>query len=342
MSGEKMPDLAADSALLLKGAGIDARLLYILPGPNAFGAGLLSRSDASFSDTIAGIESGEIKALLLVEADPFSSFPDLERWIEALKKLELFIVLDYLPTLSVERAHAFLPTATVFETDSYWLNHEGRLQKASYVHRAGSPINQVSGGDHPPRHFLDRIPGGDLKPCHDALAELGSALSRHEEIPFYQDLWTWLANENPIFSNPLPLNAGDPGIRLIPDRAEKEDFPLLGKSITLEDQPKGESFELLLVDWTFGTEELSAYSTHTRGVEKLPLLMMQEEDAARLHLIGGDKVLLRLPGGALEVELWTGRNMAHGVIVMPRHRQLAWQKAGAISRKISVNDIERI
>jgi NADH-quinone oxidoreductase subunit G len=116
---------------------------------------MLSGTDTSFSEILNGIDKGDIKALLMVEADPFSGFPDQQRMIESMKRLDLLILMDYLPTPSAERAHILLPTATLFETDSCWVNHEGRLQKASAVHRGGIPIRQVSGGSHPPRLFDD-------------------------------------------------------------------------------------------------------------------------------------------------------------------------------------------
>ena len=39
---ETTPSLAADIVLLLKGAGQEAGLFYLLPGANAFGAALIS------------------------------------------------------------------------------------------------------------------------------------------------------------------------------------------------------------------------------------------------------------------------------------------------------------
>ena len=42
---ETTPSLAADIALLLKAAGKEAGLFYLLPGANAFGAALVSAPD---------------------------------------------------------------------------------------------------------------------------------------------------------------------------------------------------------------------------------------------------------------------------------------------------------
>jgi hypothetical protein len=42
------------------------------------------------------------------------------------------------------------------------------------------------------------------------------------------------------------------------------------------------------------------------------------------------------------VEVQTADHMASGVIVMPRHHQLAWQKARAFKVTVSADQIERI
>ena len=47
---------------------------------------------------LEGIDQGRIKALVLVENDPFWTFYDEERLARALERLELLVVLDYLPS----------------------------------------------------------------------------------------------------------------------------------------------------------------------------------------------------------------------------------------------------
>ena len=336
------PDFAADCASLLRAANKEARLLYTLPGPNAFGAALLSGTGSSFTEILSDIDKGNIKALLMVEADPFNSFPDQQRMIESLNNLDLLILMDYLPTPSAERAHILLPTATLFETDSCWVNHEGRLQKASAVHRGGVPIRQVSGGSYPPRLFEAHAPGDEVKPSPLALAELGAALSFHESGLFEKDVRPWLAEENSLFMGITSLDSEDSGIRVIADQAPDGLFSGRTQDRTPSASRHEDSLELLLVDWTFGTEELSSLSSYAQRAEKPPSLMMQSKEASRLNLSDGDRVVLRLAGGPLEVEVQTADPMASGVIVMPRHHQLAWQKARAFKVTISTDQIERI
>ena len=63
-----------------------------------------------------------------------------------------------------------------------------------------------------------------------------------------------------------------------------------------------------------------------REGETIPVLSMHADDASRLNLADRDRVSLRLDGGELVLELGIAANMAPGVIVLPRHRQLEWRK----------------
>ena len=102
------------------------------------------------------------------------------------------------------------------------------------------------------------------------------------------------------------------------------------------------SLELLPVDWTFGTEELSSYSRFIQQVESPPSLMMHAGDAARLGFTDQDKVVINLDQGPLEVGVRTVDNMAPGVMILPRLRQLAWQKLKNIPARIPVERIRKI
>jgi NADH-quinone oxidoreductase subunit G len=91
-------------------------------------------------------------------------------------------------------------------------------------------------------------------------------------------------------------------------------------------EPPTGQLELLLVDQTFGTEELAGYSACIQKVEEEPHLLLQANLAADLGLAAGDLVALQLPGGEVTVRLQTARRMAPQVAVLPRHRRLDWQK----------------
>ncbi len=181
---ETTPAFAADCARLLRLAGKQAGLFYLLPGAGSFSSALLSGADGqdriargNFADLVGDIEKGLVRALVVVESDPFHYYPDRLRLDRAMSKLELLIAIDYFPTETVNRASIFYPASTIFETGSTYINQEGRAQFAQRVHHGGVPI---WGGEHPPRVYRDFVPGGDHLPAWKALWEIAGIPMRRD------------------------------------------------------------------------------------------------------------------------------------------------------------------
>jgi NADH-quinone oxidoreductase subunit G len=338
---ETTPVLAAAHARLLKEARGRAGLFYLLPGANAFGAALLdARGD---EDPLQALEQGRVKALLVVESDPLWSYPDHERLVRALYNLELLVVLDYLPSATATRAQVLLPTVTVFEGEpGHFVNQEGRLQQAQPLYQGGAPLRQVNGGGHPPRTFLDHIPGGEPRPGAEILADLAAALTGAPARPAKGNLWDWLAGVHQVFGRIASLTDEEraAGARLLPDEAPARDFPA-EPAVKPAGHPPGQ-VELLVVDQTFGTEELANYSEPIHRVEGEPRLILPADLAADLGLAAGDRVALTLPGGEVRVGLETAANLAPAVAVLPRHRRLAWQKLPGGPTFIAPDSIKKV
>jgi len=319
---ETTPGLAADLAHLIKAMVKWAGVFYLLPGPNAFGAALLSPAQEP-APLIEGIERGDIKALLLVESDPFWLYPDQRRLAKALDKLDLLLVMDYLPSQSVERAHIVLPTITLFEgPPSSFANQEGRLQVATPVFAGGIPIAQISDDKHPPRIFLQDIPGGEPKAPSAIFRDLSTAISGQGEGMSGNELRAWLVRENPALDGLLHPSGLTENRRLIPQERAEEDFTIAGMFQQDGEGIFHDQLELLLVDRTYGTEELSGYSRITLQGETPPRVHMHMEDAGRLGLSAGGQVSLELDGVSMGLELHVSDSMAAGVVVLPRQRQL--------------------
>ncbi|MHB9073604.1 MAG: NADH-quinone oxidoreductase subunit NuoG [Desulfobaccales bacterium] len=348
---ETTPSVAADLALLMQAAGKQAGLFYLLPGASAFGAGLIMTPDQpnaanqphaqwpwgtaalgeplgpgqpalSADQILEAIDQGEIKALVLVENDPFWQSCDEERLAWALERLELLVVLDYLPSPTVTRANVLLPTLSLFErTASSFVNQEGRAQAAPPVHFGGTPIALISPDLHPTRTFLDYVPGSDPRTPAEIFQELTQAVSGLKTpVP---DLWSWLARQNPVFSRMASLPGHPEGVRLLPEANPEPDFAVHFNPPAILPP---DTVELLLVDWTFGTEELAGYSDILRQAEMLPVLCMHPRDAEKSGLTDGNRATIHLPKGSLAVTVKLSAAMAPGVVVLPRHRQLDWRK----------------
>ena len=77
---------------------------------------------------VAGIESGNIRALYLLGCNPLASFPDNRRIKKALEKLELLIVQDILASEVTKMAHILLPASAAAEKSGTFTTPDGRVQ----------------------------------------------------------------------------------------------------------------------------------------------------------------------------------------------------------------------
>ena len=309
---ETTPALAADYGRLLQAEKERVGLFYLMPGANAFGAAVLSSEGRSLSDTVYSIEKGEVKALVLVECDPLFLFPDKERLRKALHRLDLLIVMDYLPSEAVKDAGVFMPTRTLFETETAFVNQEARVQFSSPAHCGGVPIEQITGGGHPPRTFRNDIPGNEPRAAWQILADLGDLLTLPGDWKGLsrEGLMSWMAREDPPFANMHKIDLSSEGARLISSQGKEESFSV-NPILPAANPAAVDSLEVLFVDWTFGTEELSRYSSHIEQAEPPPCLRMHPKDAEERGLKSRDRVILHLEGGPLEIEVIVAENMAH-------------------------------
>jgi NADH-quinone oxidoreductase subunit G len=331
---DAVPGIAADLALLLRAAGKNAGLFYLMPGSNAFGAGTIGDASGSLLNVIEGIEDGAVRAVILVESDPFSCFPDRKRLEDAFDALDLLIVLDYLPSEAVRKAHIFVPSTPLYEADGIFVNQEGRAQAVGQAYRGGAPIVQSGGGDHPPRFYGAGLPGADPRPAWLTLAALADQKINPAASPLPVEIHSCLIESLPqlaAFNSTAAMP--DEGVRL--DSAVKTDLRFSHDFSGPPEEHPGSSGDLKIIftDLTFGTEALSAHSECLWDLEPEPAVIMHTSAAKSLELTDGDPVSIQTPSGKFEAKLKVVDNMAAGVLVVPRHRKLDWQifKAGMSS-----------
>ncbi len=333
----QIPGLAADLALLLQTAKNKAGLMYLLPGANSFGSGLISDPERSFLQIIEGIENDEVKALILAECDPFSQFVDRKRLEHAIDRLELLVVMDYLHTEAVQKAHMFLPTATLYEDGGIFINQEGRLQVAGQAYMGGLPIVQSGGGDHPPRTYEAGISAAVTRPAWQLLADLADINTESA------DDRAWLADITPEIADlPSWENPPEDGVQI--QSAINTELRFKAQHAFAIDNTRAQdnSLEVILVDWTFGTEELSAYASCLWELAPEPCATMHTSDAKAFKLNDGDRIEIETNSGEMALVLRVLNNMASGILLVPRHRILNWQILGTGRMQISKNRIRKV
>ena len=323
---EPLVDLAADAAVMLRSIAGRAGLFFLMPGANDFGAALIADDSCDLERLLAAMEAGQVRALILVENDPFWYYPDRGRLERALNRLDLLVVADCLDTPAAGAAHVFVPTTTLYESGGLFINQEGRMQQAQPAFGGGRSIAQDGDGGHPPRTFRPDIPGGEPAAAWQSLAALTAHLcgEAHDEPP--GNPHQWLADAHPVFAGrdmAEPL-AGD-GVRMVlPAAADRwrrhADPPGV--------DPPDRTFTLLTVDRTFGTEELCRLSPCLQEREDRPVLWMHREDAAAAGLSDGQWAVVATDAGSVRVPVGVAANMAPGVLVLPRHRRIPWQVLG--------------
>ena len=331
----RTPALAADGVLWLRSAGKAAGLFYLLPGANAFAAALLE--ELTFDRILSQIENGVVKALILVEWDALREYPDRPRLERALAKLDLLTVLDCRISDAGGKADVLLPTATAYESGGLFVNQEGRLQQATPGYRGGQSILQAGRGGHPPRAYAAQIPGAGQWPAWRILTELigKNPDTKGQGHTGAGHLDTLL----PLFGLPPGTRIPEEGVRIGPFHDPARHLQHLQKhAAAASDQ----GLELLAVEWTFGTEGLSAMSPPLQKLERSPCLVMHAEDAAGMDLRDGDTVKIETDHGELSIPLCLSGSMARGVLLLPRHHRLDWQILGPEENRIQANRISKL
>jgi NADH-quinone oxidoreductase subunit G len=315
--------LAADTAERLRDTGKDAGVFFVMSGPNSCGTALMSGGGPRFDDILEDIERGIIKALVVAESDPagFSSVAGSAR--AALEKLDALVVLDHIPTATVDMADVLIPTPVYAEDDGIYINNEGRAQAFARAYTAGIPVNSMGPEAHPPREFFRDIPGG-TEPAWKSLLELVCLL--RPQCPLVgsvEELRAEIAASSQEWWPLRTVRAEDAGTLLrIPD-----DFaPAVQDDISTA---AGGGLLLLTVDHTFGTEELSSYSGNAMLRAPRPIVMINTGDASDLGLVHGRDVTVTHGSAAVECRLAVSDDCAKGMAFMFKLRSTgAWKLSG--------------
>jgi formate dehydrogenase alpha subunit len=94
----------------------------------AYGRKLSAEVGLKTTEYAAAIESGELKALIVMAMDPAQTDPNLHRLHAALKKLEFLAVIEIFPTETGKMADVILPGASFAEKTGTFTNAERRVQ----------------------------------------------------------------------------------------------------------------------------------------------------------------------------------------------------------------------
>ncbi len=277
--------------------------MVLLPAANSFGAALLAEGP-DFEQLLPQMANGQIKALLCLEADPLSECPDRLQLLEGLEQLEFLAVLDYLPSLTAQKADLLLPTTATEEGAGTLINTEGRMQAFDQVFSPGEPLRHAPEGGHPPRSFSPVTAGALPSQAWAILAELCGHPLQLAEIR------EQLVAREPRLQGLEGLSTEAPGPRV--QSAGQQ--PLQAATPAPE---RDRTLSLLVCQTAYGSEPLSALSKPLESVRPLPWLLLHQLDAARLGIADGDQVCLTADGRKLLVPVRLSNRMATGMAILP-------------------------
>lgn len=209
------PRLAESVAAAVREMSAGARIMPLNSRSNTYGAldmGLAPdlqagrvRADHPGKDTpeiMEGLDSGEIRGLVLVGADPLRDMPDPRMAVSALDAAEYVVAIDLFHNDSNQYADVILPAAGFAEKEGTITNVEGRVQKVNRLRPA-------PGSARPDWSIVDDIASYMEQPLALASAET-IAKEIAESVPLYSgvthDHLDWDARDGAV----VPLEGSQP------------------------------------------------------------------------------------------------------------------------------------
>ncbi len=129
----------ANLALACRAAGKTVSWIPTTGYANAWGSLMAAaaiegpKDGLTYGEMIQAIDTGKLKALIVVEEDPLSSLPGTSTVEAALKKLDFLMVVDLFETPTAKRAHLFLPSTSFMEKSGTFINMEGQVKRVTEV-----------------------------------------------------------------------------------------------------------------------------------------------------------------------------------------------------------------
>lgn len=282
----------------------------------AWGVSLSGKPGLTHTEIFDAAHHGDIKAVYLVGENPVLTEANASHALEAMKKLEFFIVQDIFLNETAELAHVVLPAASFAEKNGTFVNTERRVQR---VRKVVEPV-----GDAKPDWWIISAIANEMGAegfAYNSAAEIFKEIA--SVTPSYAGI-TYDRLEEGSIQWPCPAE-DHPGTPIL--HTEKFNTPSgKGKLMPLTYRPSEDccdfDFPLTL------TTERSLYqfhSTMTRYSDGLDELSGGEQirinpvDAEKLGIEDGDLVEVKSRRGKLQVKAEITRSSQQGVASLSFH-----------------------
>lgn len=157
----------------------------------------------------AGLESGELKAIILYGVDPLRDLPDTEGWRRALDAADFVVSFTMAATATTELSDVVFPLESHAEKDGTVTHTEGRLQR---VRPSAQRPGEIRGG-------------------WQVLAELSAAIGHETGIHSAPEALAAITEAVPFYAGITTAEIGGRGVRW-QDRPASGDWPAAAESGT--------------------------------------------------------------------------------------------------------------
>ncbi len=284
----------------------------------AWGGPFLIKEGQNLEGMLTAAEKGDLKALVIMGANPLVSLPDHNRVKNALAGLDLLIVIDQFLTETAQEAAFVLPALGWAEVDGSYTNAEGRVQRV-----VSAPVR-------------DRKALPDV----EILEKLADALGKGFSHNGPEELRAEMAAAVPVYANAFSAfsDGAVPGHR----------WPLDAPA-----EPSGRFRFLYLDQDSFEEKTDSSFllvtgslRTHSGSMtRRCPALVevagetrvyLNPVDAEKIGVKNGDMVAIQKPGkSSMELPAELDENLYEGTVFVPVHfgdqaihRLTDWPAAG--------------
>lgn len=283
--------------------------------------------------TILSGEPYPVKALITVGSNLVTTYPNTERVIEAMKKLDLLVVHDIFMTPTAEYADIVLPAAANLERDEPRLHLHIKGPRAMYMDTVSAKVATVA----------------ERQSDWEFMISLGRKLGYEAYFPSLEELadealrpmgvtWSELKARQPIA---LPIEyrkyersgfgtatgkfelystvMEDWGYDPLPAHVEPAESPVSTPELYKE-------YPLLLIT---GVKQPMYYHSQGRQIPSLrdlapePLVEIHTQTAASLGIAAGDFAWVQTPRGKLRLKVRTHDRIHPGVVTVPHGWWLA-------------------
>ncbi len=283
----------------------------------AWNARLSNKPGLTHTEIVDAIDRGEVKALYQVGENPVMSEADSGHIMQALLKLDFFVVQDIFMTRTAQYADVILPASSFAEKSGTFTNTERRVQK---VRQAIAPIGQSRADWEITCEMAKRMgaEGFDYNSTEEIMTEI-SLLT-----PIYGGI-TGEKIENQGIQWPCP-DTDHPGTPFL--HGEKFQTPSgRGKFMPLRyipsSEPPSKEFPLILTTdrslFHFHTSTMTGRITGLNLLDSEEFILINPADADILGI--GDRELVRISTrrGSLEVRIKITDVCPPGIVSMTFH-----------------------